>query len=562
MGDANLDVTKEFIDDLINNIINNTGIVDGSGKYGILNNEVKLFLQNRLKDIDIRIENKDIEEITKNMYEDKLNITIEQLNQNYNYVLFKANGNDYINATGKISGEQYDNVKGKKVINILKNENNAYPVAKYGMLRSLLMDTLREDMFSNLNNTLGKKVSQKYDTNISAKNDLINKILSGKYYEAKSIIITITSCSDLTADKILTKIKNKFDASTLVSALIQKEQGTFDSSTVISKLKLSDTSVETINNKKISSNTLKSLLDMDSSNDDKLRAVQDEIRDILSQMINKPLKLTKTTFNVSSENSTIEFNIEPTVKATFDESKDQLTFVPNSSSEKNNYLQYNSTVNNTSTDTKEEDVNSVPILNMRRVLVDKSHYVYGSIGEFTTKDYRDIKAAIEIDHGSSNNTLVFADKSVVTFVSNITCLSGIKNIRLTIDSKFKDSNGGTMANTIVQAPKIYKVNYHDINNDKDDTLQLISAMKKVDNGSGLVYVAEGINGDDNKDIIVLYSAKLNGKSNVGGSTSGNFDPDSTYKNIIEVTGFSGGEENVYVKLDDDFPLKGNLPDLY
>jgi len=362
---------------------------------------------------------------------------------------------------------------------------------------------------------------------------LIDGILNGTSAEdsVKSKIAEITKKNSAEVIKILTKIK-----------------GLFNTSTKVSSLKLSNESVQILTVRQYYDKTIKEVLDIAVDSDIDIKSVKEEIRFLLRQMLNKPLGLTKTTFSVSGEGESVGFTIEPTVKAALDESKEKLEFVYNLNDLKNNYLQYSSSVNGNGTVTKETLVNSTPILNIKRILVEKSHLVYGKLGNIITKDERDITGAIEVEH---NGSLAFADNSMVTFASNITGLSGRKNISLTIDSKCESLNKAGVEDMVGQKPRIYNINYHDINNSNDDELEWVCDMietSKDTSGnteaekSKNVYLAENFNCDIYKDIIILYSVKLNGKG--------------TYINNVKVSGLSGGTGDVKIAVND------NLPDLF
>jgi len=523
LSDTNLGISEIFIDDFIGNIIENTN------QIGIKNDEVKLYLKDRLKDLNITIEDSDVQKITKGIYEQKLSPKIQNLSLDYVSKIkttISSGTNNQIKNT-------YDDIKDITVIDILKNNNNNYPVEKYGKLTEILMDILREDMQDRINNSLSETICTKYDIKKADKDFLIDGILNGTSAEdsVKSKIAEITKKNSAEVIKILTKIK-----------------GLFNTSTKVSSLKLSNESVQILTVRQYYDKTIKEVLDIAVDSDIDIKSVKEEIRFLLRQMLNKPLGLTKTTFSVSGEGESVGFTIEPTVKAALDESKEKLEFVYNLNDLKNNYLQYSSSVNGNGTVTKETLVNSTPILNIKRILVEKSHLVYGKLGNIITKDERDITGAIEVEH---NGSLAFADNSMVTFASNITGLSGRKNISLTIDSKCESLNKAGVEDMVGQKPRIYNINYHDINNSNDDELEWVCDMietSKDTSGnteaekSKNVYLAENFNCDIYKDIIILYSVKLNGKG--------------TYINNVKVSGLSGGTGDVKIAVND------NLPDLF
>lgn len=511
LGDRNITITDGFIDDLTDNIIENTR------QSKIDNEEVARYLQERLSDLKIQIDKSDAEIITDGMFENILNRTIQDINADKNYVICKqSNDGSYI--SGIISSESYNLIKNTKGVEILsKNleiENNKW----YLKIRNLLREMIQENISIKINNALTEKIGEKYDAHINEKNEIINGILNNT--DVASIVKNITKKPDSEVANIIAEIKKIFNSYTRPSDIY---------------LSLSTTTISTLKQNGRYDTTLKYILSENFAEDSPMKVAQIEIRNLLQQKLNVPLRLTQTTYVISNEDSKVEFKIEPTLKSVFDESLNELAFVDNINEDNpdNNYIEYRSN-NSNSTIIKKTSIKDTPILKINRSIISKDNIVYEKLEDIVNYNGEPVKKAKSLGNSDSYN---FAKDSVITFASNIMNMSGQKTIYLNIDCSSSTEGDGTALESnsseveIEQSPKIYKYNY------ETNQLDLICNMQKEENSNR--YKAT-VSEENKTNLIILYSVKA----------------DKSYKNEIKISGVSIGSGTINVNMNN------RLPDLF
>lgn len=479
--DYNFVAGEDFINDLIYEMVHNIKKSNNDRREII-----KEYLKNRLKDLKIEITDDQVTEIIGDMYSVKLIKTIDDINKEYNNKIFN-NGNSIFSIS------EYEAIKNKTIADML-NDNNE----NYAKLKEILIGIVKVGFIERLNHALSYEIASQYDISEEIKNKIIDGILNN--VDITSIIKKLTGKTDSEIANLVSTIKE---------TLLEK---------TVDKLKLSDTSKKELNS--LSNMKCKDALAASSGISENTKQ---EIRGVLRQSLNKYLQLTKTNYIIESNDGSSNFIIEPTGIAALSELKTRLQFIENkfdidksiTDGGKNNYIQYSS--KNQSTEAKNEElINSIPILNIKRILISKTHGVYGKLEETKMDDDRIIIAAKAAEHDEKVN---FARNSMITFAANITNLNEVKNIELSIDSKFKPINEEMINDKAIscgQKPRIYVV--------ENNKLKLICEMNKEMEGK---YVASDFPGNQYKDIIILYSVLVN--------------EDGTYNNSVKVSGLSKGD---------------------
>ncbi len=513
LADQNIKVSSDFLEDLKQQIIDSTF----NGK--IHNEKILHFLQDRLSDLSIVIEENDVKVITDGMYDNLMNITVEQINNNNNNIICKLdNMGNY--QSGILTAEDYAAVKNMRVIEILKLNYEDGSNDKYLKLYNLFADLVAENLEIKLNNAIGKKIEDAYEGYRDEKNAIVNGILNNT--DVTSLVQQIRKGSSNGTATVINEIKKKFNSNSKISDIT---------------LNVRTETVETLENLGYKDKTLAEILKLETENNE-LKAAQEDIRSALRQLTNIPLGLTQTTYTIEEKDNDIRFIIEPTLSAVFDESKTELFFEDNKNEQnpENNFISYTSSSNSGSV-TKNTAVEDTPILVLNRILTSKNHVVYKEISHAVNDYYEDVMIAKAIDE-EGIDSLEFAKNSVVTIAGNIRDITGNRKIELELNYKAGGSGSEEELDSeekleLIEVPKLYKYDY------TDNQLDFIGNLVQKD--EDVLKYSININNETRSDYIVLYSVKSN---------LDNCD------NELRISGLSKGKGTLKLYTIDD------LPDLY
>ncbi|MGN0143543.1 MAG: hypothetical protein ACI398_01075 [Clostridium sp.] len=480
-----INASDSVIQEFLYDIVANAGS-DGSIDYA---KSVEYFNE-KFKDTNIEVDENDVRKITQGM-SSILSNTIGQINLENSNIIYSED-------KGIIDKSSYDAVSGEKAVVLLKNyidDNKKYSDEnkKYLLLENLLFTMLKDKIDYKIDMALKGKIMSIYESYPEKRIEIVNNIINGESID--SIIEEITGSRDSDIINRISKTIRNYLSMTFKDSNLYLDSG------IVSNIESMD----------LEEKTLSEILKQDGSGDSELTEVQNEIKSGLSEKFFIPLGLTHIIYRINDNNSIVNITIEPSLKAAVNDSIQQVKFDENTiirESGKNvnkadkNYLSYTCTAGNM-TFQKSNPVDTIPILNLKRKAVTKNHVIYEKIQN---------KEAVGLNNEG------FAKNTVVTCAANVSGASSEKKLYLSINKELG----------IEHQPKVYYVN------DNSELVKICDMTESGTDNENIKY--ECSIGGDYKNVIVLYSVRLNGSSNI-----------TRYENNIKVSGLSNGEGDLDIE---------------